>query len=291
MAAEIAHLASRALIRISGPDWRGFLQGLITQDVETLQPGELRYGALLTPQGRLLNDLFLFGGDDDVVLDVAATAREALIAKLTLYRLRAKVQIAPLDMQVYAARTSELPSVESGWRVDPRLPELGWRGWGLSMSDALPESAYDAYRLALGVPDPVRDAVENDYPIEANFDLLHGVDFKKGCFVGQETTSRMHRRGMVKTRMAPIRFEGAALPFGADVMAGDRRAGEVRSGIDGLAMAALRLDRAASAPLTVDGRAVALDPPPWIAHLFQGPADETPQFTAKLGEKEENVDA
>ena len=103
MASEIAHLASRALIGVSGPDWRSFLQGLITQDVETLQPGEMRYGALLAPQGRLLNDLFITGGEDGATLDVSAAARDGLIAKLTMYRLRAKVQIAALDAQVFAA--------------------------------------------------------------------------------------------------------------------------------------------------------------------------------------------
>jgi folate-binding protein YgfZ len=284
MASEIAHLASRAPISVSGPDWRSFLEGLITQDVETLQPGEMRYGALLAPQGRLLHDLFITGGDEGATLDVSAAARDALIAKLTLYRLRAKVQIAPLDAQVFAAWGKE-PAVNGVWFSDPRLPALGFRSYSenLSYPDALSEDAYDAHRLALGVSDPEKDAVENDFPIEANFDLLNGIDFKKGCFVGQETTSRMHRRGMVKTRMAPIRFEGPALPFGAAVMAGDRRAGEVRSGLDGLAMASLRLDRAASAPLTVDGRPVTLDPPPWIARLFQECADETPQSEAKLG--------
>ena len=152
------------------------------------------------------------------------------------------------------------------------------------------EAAYDAHRLALGVSDPEKDAVENDFPIEANFDLLHGIDFKKGCFVGQETTSRMYRRGMVKTRMAPIRFDGPALPFGAAVMAGDRRAGEVRSSLNGRAMAVFRIDRAGGHDLTVNERLVKLDLPAWLAHLFVD-ADETPQSTAKLGVEEENADA
>jgi len=292
MASEIAHLASRALIGVSGPDWRSFLQGLITQDVETLQPGEMRYGALLAPQGRLLNDLFITGGEDGATLDVSAAARDGLIAKLTMYRLRAKVQIAALDAQVFAAWGDDAPlSIDGGWFADPRLRAIGWRGASSSpVEGAKHEDAYVAHRLSHGVSDPEKDAVENDFPIEANFDLLHGIDFKKGCFVGQETTSRMHRRGVVKTRMAPIRFEGAALPFGALVMAADRRAGEVRSSIDGLALAVFRIDRASAGGLTVDGRPVSLNPPPWLEHSFKN-VDETPQSTAKLGAEEENADA
>jgi len=122
------------------------------------------------------------------------------------------------------------------------------------------------HRLQLGVPDPARDCVsDKTYPIEANFDLLGGIDFKKGCFVGQETTSRMHRRGTLKTRMAPITFDGPPPPFGAEVLAGELRAGQVLSGAKGRAMALLRLDRVAGADLSVEGRPVRAEPPPWMA--------------------------
>ena len=123
---------------------------------------------------------------------------------------------------------------------------------------------YDAHRLSLGVPDPSRDCDDKTYPIEANFDLLHGIDFQKGCFVGQETTSRMKRRGQVKSRMLPIVFDGPAPAPGAEVLAGELRAGEVCSGIEGRAMALLRLDRIAGA-LTVDGRPVRVERPAWLA--------------------------
>jgi folate-binding protein YgfZ len=277
MTGSIAHLASRALIGLVGPDWKSFLQGLVTQDVETLAVGELRYGALLTPQGRLINDLFVWGDDAGGVLDVTANAREALIAKLKMYRLRAKVEIAPLNNQMFAAWGDAPADIPGGWRADPRLPALGLRGAAETIANALPEAAYDAHRLALGVPDPAKDGVESDYPIEANLDLLHGIDFKKGCFVGQETTSRMHRRGVVKTRMAPIAFDGPPPPFGAQILAGERRAGEVRGGIDGRAMAVLRIDRTGAEPLTADGRPLALDLPLWLAGLFQPAAEEPPQ--------------
>ena len=126
------------------------------------------------------------------------------------------------------------------------------------------EAAYDAHRLALGVPGPADWGSETTYPIEANFDLLGGIDFKKGCFVGQETTSRMKRRGQIKNRMLPIAFAGAPPAFGAEVLAGSLRAGEVRSGVEGRAMALLRLDRI-EGRLTVDGRPVRVERPGWMA--------------------------
>lgn len=258
-----ARLPSRALIAVGGPDWRGFLQGLITQDVETLAAGEMRFGALLTAQGRLIADLFVVGRQEGCWLDVPADQREALIGKLKLYRLRAKVDIDADDTPV--AALWEGPALD-GWLADPRAPGLGWRGYGLPAPKAahVEEAAYEAHRLALGVPGPADWAGETTYPIEADFDLLHGIDFHKGCFVGQETTSRMKRRGQVKSRMLPIVFEGDPPPAGTEVLAGERRAGEVLSGGPGRAMALLRLDRIAAGGLTADGRAVAVAPPAWL---------------------------
>jgi folate-binding protein YgfZ len=274
MTASLAQLSSRALIGLEGPDWRSFLQGLISQDVETLAAGEMRYGALLSPQGRLIDDLFIVGGTDGALLDVAAEARDGLIDRLTIYRLRAKVEIAAVKDQVFAAWSDAPPG--EGWRADPRLASMGWRRVGASVEGAGLERAYHERRLALGVPDPATNAAESDYPIELNFDLLNGLDFKKGCFVGQETTSRMHRRGVVKTRMAPVSFYGPPPPFGAEILAGDLRAGEIRGGCDGRALALLRIDRSRG-PLTADGRPLTLELPAWLARWFDSAADETPQ--------------
>jgi tRNA-modifying protein YgfZ len=268
-----AILPSRSLIAVSGPDWRDFLQGLITQDVETLGVGDVRFGALLTPQGRLLYDLFVVGREDGCWLDVEAKHRATVIQRLTMYRLRAKVEIAAADLPISALFRSEtLP----GFLRDPRLPGLGWRGYGAAAPDGAGlagEAAYEAHRLALGVPGPADWGLDKTYPIEADFDLLGGIDFKKGCFVGQETTSRMKRRGQVKSRMLPIAFEGPALAPGSEVLAGDLRAGEVLAGGDGRAMALLRLDRAEGASLTVDGRPVTIERPAWfLAALGAEPA-------------------
>lgn len=263
----VVRLSSRAVIAIRGPDWRSFLQGLITQDVETLAVGELRLGAILTPQGRLLYDLFVAGTEDGVLLDVAARHREAIIQRLTMYRLRAKVEIAASDLPVFAIfPADETIQAGEGFYRDPRLPALGARAYGLAVEpgvQAADEDAYDAHRLALGVPGPADWGSDATYPIEADFDLLNGIDFKKGCFVGQETTSRMKRRGTLKTRMLPIVFEGPAPAFGTEILAGELRAGQVLSGRDGRAMAALRLDRIEGGGLTADGRPVNVDWPSW----------------------------
>ena len=278
-----APLSSRALIALGGSDWRSFLQGLITQDVETLAAGEARFAALLTPQGRLLWDMFVVGREGGAWLDVEREHRDAIVQRLSMYRLRAKVQIAADDSSVvslFSARPGESRDPSGGpasapafagesgiWVTDPRLPALGFRGYGAAApagAQVADEAAYDAHRLTLGVPGPADWGSDRTYPIEANFDLLGGIDFKKGCFVGQETTSRMKRRGQVKTRMAPIAFDGAPPAEGAEVLAGTLRAGEVRSGVEGRAIALLRLDRIGGA-LEVDGRPVRVERPAWMA--------------------------
>lgn len=275
-----APLNSRALIAVGGPDWRSFLQGLITQDVETLEPGEARFGALLTPQGRLLWDLFVIGRDDGCWLDVEAEHRDAILQRLTMYRLRAKVELAADGTPVSVLFATDAPPAEgsgTGWVRDPRHPGLGWRGYGAEPpADAIPvsEAEREAQKLALGVPGPRDWGSDRLYPIEANFDLMGGIDFKKGCFVGQETTSRMKRRGQIKTRILPIVLDGPAPAFGTEVLAGERRAGEVLSGAEGRAFALLRLDRAVGAALTVDGRPARAEVPDWMAEAVGEAATE-----------------
>ena len=260
-------LPDRALVTLTGPDWRSFLQGLITQDVETLPVGETRYAALLTPQGRLLHDMFVRADTDGATLDVLAATRDALVARLKMYRLRAKVDIGAADGRIAAAFGQGL-DLGSGWVRDPRLAALGWRGVDQPTPAGAVEdegSRYDLHRLQLGVADVARDDLsDRAYALEANLDLLNAVDFRKGCFVGQETTSRMKRRSVVKSRFVPIRFEGAPPAPGAEVLAGERRAGVVASGAPGVALALVRLDRALDASLNVEGRTVMLAMPDWL---------------------------
>jgi tRNA-modifying protein YgfZ len=266
-----APLPSRALIAVSGPDWRDFLQGLITQDVENLAPGEARFGALLTPQGRVLYDLFVVGRPiskegEGCWLDVLAEHRAAILQRLMMYRLRAKVVLA-VDETPVSILYGSGGAPGQGWVADPRLPELGWRGYGATPpagAAVADEDAREAQKLLLGVPGPADWGSDKTYPIEANFDLLNGIDFKKGCFVGQETTSRMKRRGQIKSRMLPIAFEGSAPAVGSEVLAGELRAGEVTSVGEGRGIALVRLDRAAAGGLTVDGRPVRLERPSWF---------------------------
>ena len=247
-------LTDRALVEVSGEDRITFLHGLVSQSVEDLAPGSARYGALLAPQGRLLFDLFLIGRPDAIWLDVAADRRDALVTRLKIYKLRARVDIQPLDAGVWTC-WPDAPG--PGWIADPRREGLAWRAWGPDRPPAETAGPEDwrRRRLEFGVGDAEDFDFDRDYPVELNFDQLGGIDFSKGCFVGQETTSRMKRRGQVKTRLVPIRFAGPPPARGSEVLKGELRAGEIRSGVEGLALALLRLDRI-DGDLTVEGRAV-----------------------------------
>jgi len=216
----------------------------------------------------VLFDLFVIGTKDGCLIDCAANHREALIQKLTLYRLRARVGIVPSDPVVRAAWCGFTPAPSIGWFDDPRLPGLGSRAYGAEpLPDWQPtdEAAYLSHTLCLGVPGPADWGSDATYPIEANFDLLNGIDFRKGCFVGQETTSRMKRRGIIKNRMAPITFDGPPPEPGTELLAGDLRAGVVLSGEAGMAMALLRIDRLEEGGLTLaDGRPSRVGWPEWL---------------------------
>jgi len=260
MSTRIASLPDRALVRVSGPDAKTFLNGLLTQEVLSLQPGELRFGALLSPPGRLLFDLFLLGEEGSVLIDVASDRRDALIQRLSLYRLRAQVTIEPVDgaVQLLWPAAPDTPGA-----VDPRLSALGHRHYGAPLPVTDTPEAWHVQRLSVGIPDPACDGGQDTtYPIEANFDLLNGIDFSKGCFIGQETTSRMKRRGAIRNRMLPLDIDGPLPPFGTEVLNGERRAGQTLSGQGGRVMALLRLDRL-DGDLTVEGKPARVGRPDW----------------------------
>ena len=279
-AAQTLRLPSRGLIDVCGPEARGFLHRLLTQDVETLSTDGLRYGALLTPQGRVLYDLFLWGEPDCVRLDVALDARDPLMQRLSMFRLRAAVEIAASDDGVYALWDSA--SAPAGWREDPRTPLAGFRYVGPSSAATaeaivVDPSAYLDHRFGLGLAEAWRDGLsDRAYATEADLDLLNGVDFRKGCFVGQETTSRMKRRNGVRSRVLPLDFEGEPPAPGAEVLAGALRAGEVIATRSHRALAMLRLDRAVG-PMTIDGRSVTRVTPAWAeADLASNPPPSLP---------------
>lgn len=200
--AENTTLYDRALIHVSGEEARPFLQGLITQDVLTLEPGEARWSGLLTPQGKALFDFLLWGeADGGVLIDCEATQADALQRRLTLYRLRRKVVLErDTARQVHWARTAE------GKPLDPRLPELGHR-WiaPASEDDGDASTAFRAHRLSLGITEGMAElGSDQTLWLEANAEELNGVSYTKGCYVGQENTARMHYRNKVSRRLVVV---------------------------------------------------------------------------------------
>jgi len=271
---NVAQLRDREIVRVSGSAARTFLQGLITNDIDKAKPGSAIYAGLLTPQGKILFDFFVVPAEDGFLLDVANAKAAELMQRLGFYKLRAQVEIVEDPSFTVAASWESSPRLPEGAiaYADPRLPALGHRillpaGTSVgSLACALAtEDDYNAKRIALGVPEGGSDYAYGDaFPHEALFNQLAGVDFKKGCFVGQETTSRMKRRGAVKSRMLPIAFEGPPPPPGTEVLAGTLRAGEMLSGTQGLAMALVRLDRIEGTSLSVDGRPCSVIRPSWM---------------------------
>lgn len=257
----------RAFLRVSGPDAIGFLDNLLTQDVTRLAREPVLYAALLSPQGKLITDMLLWSGGDWVAIDVAPARKDDLLRRLTMYKLRAQVTVEDASDQFFALYDT---AFFEGAFPDPRLPALGWRNIVGGTDFPIDASRFDAHRIALGVPDLSVDAQpEEVFGLEALLDELNGVDLKKGCFVGQENVSRMKRRATTRKKFCPIVFEGAALPFGAPVRAGEAEIGSVRSSVDGRALALLRLDRAQEAigkgiALSVADIPVRLDPPAWL---------------------------
>ena len=256
---KLARLDDRALIRVSGPEARAFLNRLLSQEVETLVEGEARFAALLSPQGRVLHELFLHGEEDGVLVDAPAGNRDGLMARLRMFKLRAAVEIAADDRPVWALW--DAASAPAPWRRDPRTPLAGWRLAGdPPASPGAEPGLYADHRLALGLPDAAADGLaDKAYATELLHDLLAGVDYRKGCFVGQETTSRMKRRGGVRSRVLPLETDA---PAGSEVLAGTLRAGEVTASHGGRALALLRLDRIGGA-LEADGRPARVMRPPW----------------------------
>ena len=191
-------LADRSVIRVSGEDPRGFLQGLVTADTAALAPQAPAWGALLSPQGKALFDFLLWADGDDVLIDVEAAQAEALVRRLSLYRLRRAIVIALTDIAVHWSRTGETGV------PDPRLAALGRRWLG---PVAAPASGWPAHRLSLGVTEGVAELGNGETLwLECNAGELNGVSYTKGCYVGQENTARMHHRSKVNRRLvvAPL---------------------------------------------------------------------------------------
>jgi tRNA-modifying protein YgfZ len=262
---KAALLSDRGVVKVAGEEARSFLHGLVSADVLELKPGAARFCALLTPQGKIIADCIATeapaqdGGG--FFLDVPRERVKALVDKLNLYKLRSRVMVEDLSeiLGVLAVWDGTVTTAVAGLAYpDPRLPALGMRVMlpphraGAAASDLgadLVESdAYEAHRIALGVP---RGGVDFGYgeafPHEADMDQLGGIDFAKGCYVGQEVVSRMQHRGSARTRTVAVGYAGAAPQTGIAITAGERQVGTMGSAVGGRGLALLRLDRVAEA--------------------------------------------
>ncbi|MGO8918583.1 MAG: YgfZ/GcvT domain-containing protein [Stellaceae bacterium] len=287
-------LGARAVLEIAGADRRAFLQGLVSNDVEKVTADRAVYAALLTAQGRYLHDFFIAEIGEAFLLDAEAARLADLKRRLGLYRLRARVTLGENgDRYIVAAAFGsdalsllDLPAEPGAVvpfagglaYVDPRLPELGARlllrrGAGLAPLESAgfridDGTEYDRLRLSLGIPDGSRDLpVEKAILLESGFEELNGVDWQKGCYIGQELTARTKYRALIKKRLLPVAVEGPLPAPGTPVMLGDQEAGEMRSGRDGLGLALLRLEAlgeaSADKPLTAGTARLVPKKPRW----------------------------
>jgi folate-binding protein YgfZ len=262
---QLAPLPGRGVIAVSGPDRVTFLNGLVSNDIALAAPGRAVWAALLTAQGRYVTDFFALADGDRLLLDTPAPAIPDLLQKLSRYRLRAAVALEDVSesLHVYAAWDGMPPEVPVT-APDPRLREAGFR---LISAEPLAtngtDHAYAAFRLSLGLPDGPPDLEpEKTLLLEAGFDELNGIDWQKGCYMGQELTARTKYRGLVKRRLVPVTLDGSAAP-GTPVLAEGAEAGTIRSSAGMLALAMLRLD-SLQKPLIAANALVTPRIPPWM---------------------------
>ncbi len=292
----ITPLPGRCLITVDGPEAEVFLQRLVSNDVTRVTENQAGYAALLTPQGKFLFDFFMLRSGEMFFLDCEAGRQGELIARLERYRLRAAVRVADVSAGYIVAvlfgkdalKAADLgpdPGVARRWGkgwiyVDPRMPAAGARiiaepqdidsfGTVLAASPGDPDG-YDDWRLTLGLPDGCRDMIpDKAFLLESGFDELNGIDWNKGCYIGQETTARTRHRSTLRKRLLPVRFDAETLEFDQPIVAGDQEIGAMRSTRNGRGLALLRLDlwrTARERGLTpqIDGQAITIDWPDWI---------------------------
>lgn len=265
---SIALLPDRGVLELAGPDRIAFLQGLVSNDVAAIPPGQAAWAALLTPQGKWLADFFVIPAGEVLLLDAERAQIPAMVQRLSRFRLRSKVTLrdASDEWSVHGAWGAAPP--EAAVTVpDPRLAEAGWR---VLNPTALPTDAsaedYDRHRLALGLPDGSRDLeAEKSILLEGGFDELAGISWTKGCYMGQELTARTRYRGLLKRRLVPVDVEGEMPAHGAALTdAAGATVGEMRSGRDGQGLALLRLDALDRAPFRAGEALVTPRIPGWM---------------------------
>lgn len=263
----IARLDDRAVIAVTGKDAKTFLQGLITNDIEKASP--TLYAALLTPQGKILFDFILAADDAGYLIDAAAAHTDDLAKRLKMYRLRAAVDLAVRpNLAVFAAWGDDASPDRP---ADPRLEALG-RRWIAPANAAIADTdvaAYHRHRLTLGVPDSAD--VTGEFLLDANGEELHAVDFRKGCFVGQEVTARMKHKAQPRKRLVPVNFDANRPPPGTRLIdASGTEVGLLAGGLDGRALASVRLDRLSDAKaVSADGHAARIGVPAYPLPGFE----------------------
>src|SRR5665647_2031214 len=289
---QAALLPERGVVKVAGDDARHLLNGLATNDIAKVAPGSPRFAALLTPQGKIIVDFIVAevppADGSGFLLDCPRALAPTLVDKLNFYKLRAKVTVEDLSqaLGVMAVWEGTGDSEYGLCYADPRLPGLGLRimlppqlaaeaAADLGAQLVEPE-AYDAHRIALGVPRGGTDFSYGDtFPHEADMDQLAGVDFDKGCYVGQEVVSRVEHRSNARSRVVPIAYDEYSPIPGLPVMAGDKQVGMLGSTANGRGLALLRLDRvadalASSTPLTAGGIAIRAVKPDWARFPWPG---------------------
>jgi tRNA-modifying protein YgfZ len=289
---KAALLPDRGVVKVAGDGAEKFLNGLVTADIGTIAPGRAVFAALLTPQGKIIADFIVAKTAPEegagFFLDCPRALAVTLVDRLNIYKLRAKVIVEDLSatLGVLAAWDGDGTTDYGLVYRDPRVPALGLRVMlpphlaGEAAADlgaVLVEArAYEAHRIALGAPRGGVDFIYGDaFPHEADMDQLGGVDFTKGCYVGQEVVSRMEHRGTARTRAVPVAFEGFAPEAGTAVMAGERSLGALGATAEGRGIALLRLDRVADAlvagtPLTAGTTELRLVKPDWVRFAWPG---------------------
>ena len=293
-------LPDRCVITVDGPEAEAFLQRLVSNDVTRASDKQALYATLLTPQGKFLFDFFIVRSGETFFLDCEAERREAFIERLSRYRLRAAVTLADASSDyavavlfgqdaLKAADLDPHPGVvrrwHAGWMyVDPRLPAAGARMLigqqgidssrkALAALSSDPDH-YDDWRLTLGLPDGCRDMIpDKSFLLESGIDELNGIDWDKGCYIGQETTARTKHRTAIRKRLLPVRFAAETVDFDQPILAGDQEVGVMRSAGKGRGLALLRLDMWRKAgqsglPLQVDGQEITVHWPEWIPSLM-----------------------
>ena len=276
-------LEDRGVLAISGPDARSYLQALVSNDMDKVSGARAIYATLLTPQGKFLHDFFISALGETLLFDCEGARIDDLARRLTFYRLRADAKIENLSdrYRVFALIGGDHSGAFGGGVIydDPRISAMGGRAVlpnesGVEALEeagftAAPAADYERLRLQHGLPDGSRDIhVEKGFLLENGIDDLNGVDFDKGCYIGQELTARTKHRANIRKRLLRVDIDGPLPPPGAPVMLGDKPAGEMRSGQDGIGLAMLRLkviDEAATSgePLTCGGATLTPVKPEW----------------------------